>query len=422
MQRKSAPSYRAPASLPDLYPLKVARTEPAGRAFARELAPAEAVYVLKAYRVALAWCRRMADPAAGFDVSLAAALGSEVAAFPLPRDLRNALVLLCRQLGRKHPDPHHIARACLAVADCAVARGARQTALLWSEAAAVSVPLNPRFAWLVGKLHRQWDNCRDAEYWLTRSFRVAVRIDDRYSQALALNSLGNLYQQTGNYKLAKDFLMRALKRARRHRLDELEAEILHDLSLLSTAMERFRDAEQFGALAFAKYGREHPHLPKLAHDLAQIWTSQGFFERALSIYTALLSRFTAPEDRLRVLAAIIRCAGATGNRELFERSWGEAWPIALDLISESVLATTLGDMGRGAGSIAEWTRATEALEWAIRSAETAGESDVLARAEAALDAIRNHERVDGAPRHVRENPTSERLAEDLRQRLSCVSR
>jgi tetratricopeptide (TPR) repeat protein len=413
MQRKSVRPSRAPASLPDLHPLKVARTAPAGRAFARELAPAEAVYVLKAYRVVLPWCRRMADPAAGFDTALPAALSSEVAAFPLPRDLRDALILLCRQLGRKHPDPHRIARACLAVADCAVARGARQTALLWSEAAAVSVPLNPRFAWLVGKLHRKWDNCRDAEYWLMRSFRAAVRIDDRYSQALALNSLGNLYLQTGNFALATDLLTRALKRARRNRLLPLEGEILHDLVVLAVVTGKYRDAERYGALAFERYRDNHPNLPKLACDLAYSWAEQGFFERAMSIYESLLPHYSTADDRLPSLAALVRCAGAIGAGEQFDRYWTDAWEAAQRLTNNAVLASALVDMGKGALSLSDWQRASDALGWAVETARESGEADVAVAAEAAIECIERHRRVDRTPRHRRENAEAERLAINL---------
>lgn len=420
MQRESARPYRVPASLPDLYPLKVGRTAPAGRAFAHELAPAEAVYVLKAYRVVLAWCRRVADPAAGFDAELPAALSSAVAAFPLPRDLRDALVLLCRQLARKRPDPHRIALACLAVGDCGVARAARQTALLWSEAAAASVPLNPRFAWLAGRLHRRWENCREAEYWLMRSFRAAVRIEDRYSQALALNSLGNLYRKTGNYTRSNAFLVRALKRARRHRLTDLEGEILHDLSLLCAAMNRFRDAEKYAGLAFERYGQKHPSLPRLASDLALNWANQGFFDRALGIYQSLLPYFDAPDERLRIVSAMVRCAGAVGAREVFERTWADAWLLAQDPASGPVLASTLVDMGRGAVSLLEWSRAAEALQWAARSAEVSREADMLAAAEAGLDAVQRQSRMDVAPRHARENADSERLADRVKQRLIHV--
>lgn len=422
MQRESARPYRPPASLPDLYPLKVGRTAPAGGVFARELAPAEAVYVLKAYRVVLAWCRRIADPAAGFDAALPAALSGAVAAFPLPRDLRDALILLCRQLGRKRPDPHRIALACLAVGDCAVARAARQTALLWSEAAAASVPLNPRFAWLAGKLHRKWDNCRDAEYWLMRSFRAAVRVEDRYSQVLALTSLANLHRTTGNYALAKDLLNRALKRARRHRLSTLEGLILHDLSSLSSATGRLNDAERFGALAFECYERNHPNIPKLACDLAYGWLTQGFFERALGVYQSLLPHFDLPEERLRVLAAMVRCAGAIGVQDIFDHCWKDAWLIAHDPQSASVLASTLVDMGRGATSIAEWDRATAALTWAMSAAIESGEADMLVAAESALESVQQHRRVDQQPRHRRENPQSERLAEDLRRHLNDFCR
>lgn len=416
MQRKPIRPPRAPASLPDLYPLEVPRTEPSPRTFFRELDNTEALFAGRAHALVWSWCRGKAEPAP-FDAAEARALLRELADASLPRDVDRALGRVARQLAKKRLDPMDLALACVEVGDCAVARGARQSALLWSETAAAVVPWNPRFAWLAGKLHRKWDNCRQAEYWLNRAERAAVRVNDRYTQTLALNSLGNLFRQTGNFIRAKDLLVRALKRARRSRLRNLEGEILHDLSLLSTFMGRFREAEAYGADAFNRYGPTHPNTAKLAHDLALMWADQGFFQRAMLVFTSLLPHFKSSDERMRVLAELVRCAGALGQREAFDRYWAEAWETAHVPQTEPVLASTLVAMGKGAASLAEWDRAADALRWAMTRAEQSGEGDMLAAADAALGGVRLHGNVDVAPRHVKENASSDRLAHILKAGL-----
>lgn len=413
MQRKSARPSRAPASLPDLYPLKVGQTEPAGRVFFRELPAGEAVHVLKAHRAAWAWCRRGMEPDA-FGSAHPRALLRELAEQVVTRDLSLALVLLARLLARSSADPHRIAVACLAVGDCAVARGARQTALVWAETAAMAAPLNPRIAWVVGRLHRKWDCLPGAEYWLRRAVRSAIRIDDQYAQGLALTSLGNLHVQIGNYPVALELLDRALKRVRRYRLRSLEGPILHDQLLLAVVMGRHRDAEKFGALAFERYGLGHPNLPRLAYDLAYNWVEQGFFERALAVIESLLANHhESLTERMRALASVVRCTGAIGSRIAFDHYWDEAWSLVQDSACMSVRASTLVDMGKGALSMSEWNRATEALIWAVDSARDSGESDMLVVAEDALASVEGRKRIDRLPRHPRENAQAVKLAGEL---------
>jgi hypothetical protein len=108
----------------------------------------------------------------------------------------------------------------------------------------------------------------------------------------------------------------------------------------------------------------HPNLPNLSHDIALIWTEQGFFDRALAVYQALIPHFDQPEERLRVLAAAIRCAGATSNKTVLFRYWPEAWMIAERDEAVSARAATLLDMGRGAAGLELWEQAADALTWA----------------------------------------------------------
>jgi tetratricopeptide (TPR) repeat protein len=386
MIRSPARSVHARASLPDVYPLEIAPTEPAGRVFFRELRAIEAVYVLKAFRVTMAWCRQAVEPVHGGLQRFA--WRREFTAFPLDQDLWYPLIVLSEQLAREQVNARTVANACLALGDWAIGRGARHTALLFGEAAAAAAPDNPRYAYVVGRLFRRWEMYGEAEHWLTRAGHVGVRTNDKYVQTLALNSLANLRRKTGDYPTSRAFLLRARQMARRYRFRELEGEILHDLSLLSTFMRRFAEADRYGILALERYRPKHPNLTKLRHDLALIWAEQGSFERAIAVFASLLPTFTTPEERLRSLAALVHCTAGAGERSQFERYWAEAWTIANNPAVETVLASTLLDMARGAAALREWPRAEAAASWALRRAEDAGEEDALASAKAVLETIR----------------------------------
>ncbi|HET7461354.1 MAG TPA: tetratricopeptide repeat protein [Longimicrobium sp.] len=389
MQRKPGRPSRAPASLPDLYPVEVPRSEPPARTFFGELDHREALYMGTAHVLVWSWCRREREPTL-FDAAEARGLERDVAEASLPRDLSRALVLLARRLGKKRIDPIAVALACVEVGDCAVARGARQSALPWSEAAAAVVPWNPRFAWLAGRLHRQWSHHPQAEYWFHRAVRVAVRIKDRHVETLARNSIGNLHVLQGDYATGREHFRHAHRLATRYRLRSLEGEILHDLAFVSACMERFADAEKYGLLALRRYGTSHPNTWKLKHDLALIFSGQRSFERAIAAYEAVLPHFTLPSERVRVLASLVRSSGGNADRDRFERYWTEAWKSVQDSTVERERASTLVDMGIGAIHLKEWDRAFTALSWARQCAQAGGECDMLTTAEKALAEVRKH--------------------------------
>ena len=376
------------ASIETLYPFRISSGTPPGMLFDRELEAVEAVYLLKVFRLLLAWCRDAEALHRWYGRSRLYTWRNAVEAYPLTTDLRYPLVAIAEQLQEPaKADTQLLSLACLAISDWAISRDAPETALLFGETAAVISAANPRFAWVAGKLFRGHTRPREAEYWLYRSIRVAAAIRDRRAHALGLNSLGNLYRQRGSLALAQRHLVRARMLAKRYRLPDLEGEVLHDLALLFTFKGDYREAEKHAALAFERYGPAHPNLPKLSHDTALIWAEQGFFDRALAVYHALLPHFDAADERLRVIAATIRCAGASGESAIVERYWEEAWMLAGRPDSAYVRASTLLDMGRGAAGLGLWQRAEEALHWARRAAVESDEQDCSAAAEASLELV-----------------------------------
>jgi len=406
------------ASIETLYPLRIPSGTPPGFLFDREVEADESVYLLKVFRLLLAWCRDAEALHRYHGRSRLYTWRSAVEGYALTADLWYPLVTVAEQLQEPaSADVHLLSLACLSIADWAISRQATETALLFGETAAAVSAANPRFAWVAGKLFRRHGQPRQAEYWLYRTVHVAAAIKDRRAHALGLNSLGNLYRQRGSFALARSHLIRSLNLAKRYRLTDLEGEVLHDLSLLFTFMGDFRGAEKHAALAFESYGAAHPNLPKLAHDIALIWADQGYFGRALAVYQALLPQFHATDERLRVLAATIRCAGAAGESTTVERHWEETWMLAGNPDAAAVRASTLLDLGRGAAGIGLWGRATEALRWAYRAAAERGEHDCSAAAEACLDLVSRQQALDLRPRRSGERNEGERLADRLVSRL-----
>ncbi|HEV7587206.1 MAG TPA: tetratricopeptide repeat protein [Longimicrobium sp.] len=412
--KQDTPPRASRASIESLYPFRISSGTPPGFLFDQELEADEAVCLLKVFRLLLAWCRDAEALNRSHGRSRLYSWRSAVEAYPLPSELWYPLVAIAQQLQEPaSADVHLLSLACLAISDWAISREAPETALLFGETAAEISAANPRFAWVAGKLFRGRAKPREAEYWLYRAVHVAAAIRDRRAHALGLNSLGNLCRQRGSFALAQRHLVRARALAKRYRLPDLEGEVLHDLALLFTFMGDYREAEKHAALAFERYAPAHPNLPKLSHDTALIWAEQGFFARALAVYRVLLPHFHAADERLRVIAATIRCAGASGEGATVERYWEEAWMLAGRPDSAEVRASTLLDMGRGAAGLGLWQRAEEALHWARRAAVERGEHDTSAAVEASLDLVRRQQTLDLSPRRPGERQDIERFAARL---------
>ena len=154
-------------------------------------------------------------------------------------------------------------------------------------------------------------------------------------------------------------------------------------------------AEEMARSALRLYGPDHPKLARLAFDIALLWSEQGRFQVALPVLRALLAVHQGSVERLLVLGALARVAGACGERETFELAWEEAWALATICPPplRSAIPAVLTEVATGAASLREWQRASEAFRLAVRRAEEAGEYDVIARAQAGLASVEREERI-----------------------------
>jgi tetratricopeptide (TPR) repeat protein len=395
-------------------PLTIPGGAVAGADVVRELAPEYSLTAWQVLRSTLMWAGE--EPALRGDLFEPCAMQDwerELLHAEWEHELRSPLAVIVGEL-RDAPQaaPDVMARACLCVTEWALPRGYVGTALAFAEAAALCWPDHPRYAWTVGRLLRTHGRLREAEKWIRRSAHVATSSGDHEAKALALNSLGNLYYEQGNYPKAGRTLHEALRASRKHRFKALEGRILHDLFVLSTWSGELEAAEQFAREAFEIYRMGHDRLPSLAHDMAILWMMRGYFSRALFILRDLPAYITAPEERGRTLAALARAAAACGEREIFY----DAREQAMEIFSDEFAARRAGpdflELGRGASSLQEWAMAEEALQHALDLSMSTGEMDVCARAEKALAAVKERRtaEIEQHPLDIRNAPASDVLA------------
>jgi tetratricopeptide (TPR) repeat protein len=284
-------------------------------------------------------------------------------------------------------DPERLVHACLAVTDWGLGCEANGTAVMFAEAAAAVWPNNARIAWIAGRIHRDRGHFSRAQSWLEHTSRVAVASGDWELHAQAINSLGNLKVHLGDLAGARDLLLAAARVAKRKKLRERHAMVLHDLFVVCTYAGQFDQADVHAQQAFAAYGPDHPNAVNLAYDVSHLCTLQGQFARALQVLEPLRGRFADPDRRLRVLAGIARAAGEAGNAEPFHEAWVQAWSIMESGSVNHLRPAAALELGLGALALGIRAQAEVALTVARDSARMAREGDTLSRAESALSEL-----------------------------------
>jgi tetratricopeptide (TPR) repeat protein len=385
-------------------PLSIPGGDVAGAEIVRELGPEVSLAVWQTLRGVLMWSAETpsARPAL-FDATAMRAWERELLEASWEPELRYPLAVLVGELAG-HPTPEPIARACLCVTDWALARDAWSTGLAFAEAAALSWPEHPRYAWTVGRLLRKHGRLREAEQWIQRCVRVAVAAGDWEAQTLGLNSLGNVFYETGNYPRASRALREALRVARKSKLKEREGEILHDLFSVTMCRGDLAEADKLSIEAFHIYrSSAHHRLPALVHDVMVLWLKRGEYPRALAVLKELPAFFgDVPEEQVRVYASLARAAGECGDAQTFAVASAAASELARDGHTQSRAAPAMLEIGLGASVLQEWSVAERALAQAIDFAGRCGDREVLVDAETALARVRKRMPPTGtAPRKNR---------------------
>lgn len=280
-----------------------------------------------------------------------------------------------------------VAHACRALARWAEG-DAPATRLAFSQAAALARPGDPRLALATARLARDAADHARAETWFRRAVKLA-RGKDWESYIRAFLGLGIMYYRGGNYPAASVLAGRALRAARRRRLPSLQGDAHHDMFMIAIDTHRMEEAYTHAQAALSAYGAGHPRVPYLAHDVGVFWSQQGRFDLALQVFEGALPHFTAPAAHTRVLANLVRAAAGVGDRARYERGR----ETVVDMLAGNpecapIEAEMLLQVARADNLTANWRRAAETAERAVRLAAERGEAHTRIMAEVELECAR----------------------------------
>jgi tetratricopeptide (TPR) repeat protein len=369
------------------------RGEASGAGILRELAGRPVgLGIWRAFRLLTLW---MTEPPqgrpgllddAGVDAALVAAAGD----LPFdPEDVRGALVFILGEITSVEPDLKRTARACLAVADWALADGAEETALAYARAAAL-VGANARYAWLAGRLHREHNRALQAEVWFQVAYSLADREHDWDIRARSLSSLGHLHLNAGNYPRARRLFQRALGIAVHYKLEQRTCEAHHYLFTVARAVSDHDSATKHSRAAALVYGPEHPRLPYFAHDLACYWMDRGDYHHALEVLVPLLREHfrEMPAERLLATGSALRAAGGSGQASTFDDLLASFGSLRELSAGSPWYAQALHAAARGAAGLWRWALAEDFLLAAMQSAKETGQHDTEYVANELLSEVR----------------------------------
>ncbi len=354
----------------------------AGKAILEETPHHFGLHLLRLYRSMLLWAVHPPDQrntrifVDGAMQSLATRIAAD---FEASEDAPGEpLILIACELAREEPDLSRLARACLAVADWALARDFPATATAYADAAATVHP-NARYALISGRLHREQGKARQARQWLHKASVLASRDRDWEARSKSLLSSGTLHLVAGQYERAEGFFRQALAFAGRHRLREQIGEASHDLFTVAIATKNRKMADAALEATVRHYPSGHDRLPALGHDVAAYWVELNDFESARPVLLSLLDRHWSDEPALRLLACgtALQAVGGCDRAGEFDTIYGEFRRLAETVGRTPRLAQALLAATHGAVSLREWTTAESLLAVAVKEASKTGQPDTL---------------------------------------------
>jgi len=335
---------------------------------------------------------------AWFDPAELRSMEEELLTSTLEEELSSALAVIVGELVRPNARTATLPQACAAAAEWAFAARAPATAIAFMELAALCRPRSGRLALIAGRTLKNHGKPREAEYWLRRSAKLSHWGKDWETLVLSESSLGMLYWSQGGTARAERHLFRAFRFAKRHHLEAEMGVVNHELFVVRVTSDRYDGVEAFAHAAFEHYLPNHPRLPHLAYDLAYYWLMRGYAHRAAPLLQKLVPHFTEPAQRVQVLSALARAAGAIGDYATFDTARRDARPILADPAIRATRAAALIDFGFGACNFQLWADAATFFSEAARAAEAAGQHDMLIRADTCLKSVALSENPDTPPR------------------------
>jgi tetratricopeptide (TPR) repeat protein len=320
------------------------------------------------------------------------------------RDLRQQLEAIGRALdGRARNPAEQLTQACHALSRWAGDQGLPHTALAFAHSAALATPDQPAPAYAVGLLARRNAEYRRAETWFRRTLGLARRTGDWNYYGLACIGLGNLNRQRGDYPSARGWYIKALRVARRRGLWDVRPMALHDLFCVAANGGHAEEAEGWAKRAFRAYGRRHPRLVVLAHDVARFWLQGERYDEALQVFRAVLPHIARLTEKRVVFSNMALAAAGMGDRLTFATMWSETWRLVDDYEDSERVAEALVALAQGAAMLGDRDRAQLAANHALKVAVLRHESEWRLAAERVLESLRRVR----VPRPQAQPPASE---------------
>lgn len=304
--------------------------------------------------------------------------------FPGGAVVHGSLHALSELLRGRRRDPAALSAACAALARWASEEGLAATAFAAGLRGAAASPRDPGYCYLAGLMARRRADYLRAEAWLRRSLALSRRVRDGRHYGLSLMSLANLHMARYEGELAERRLRQAIKAARRFAIWDLRALAFHDLFMLASTHGHPAQAARYALAAARGYGRFHPRLPALAHDVAWFLLVRDRPGRALRILQALDDRSLRPQERLLFLSTVARAAGAAGDAHVFWRTWVDLWQWLDTIPSYDRAGEALINLGWGAAHLGDAARVEVAARETLRIAVPREERQEIEAAEQML--------------------------------------
>ncbi|HEX2094925.1 MAG TPA: hypothetical protein VHG28_21170 [Longimicrobiaceae bacterium] len=288
-----------------------------------------------------------------------------------------------------------VAEACAGVALWAEARGMKETAVQFAEAAARVEPEVSARSFTAGRLCRRLGDAPRAAMWYARAARLARiayrrrRKGSEIDFANAHLGHGNLEHDLGNYREAEFHYMKAARAALRSGRKSLAAMANHSMVGVAGDTSRHGDALEYARKAVALYPADHPLFPALVHDVARLWMGMGYFSSALLLLERVLPRMERPDEKMVVAASLARSAAAVKDHIRYERT--TAYVLATAAADTGMAASSLYHVAEGARSFWEWERATAMAEKALDIARQRDNGTIIALAERLLESLARRE-------------------------------
>jgi len=391
-----------------------------GMEILREVGGEVGVLLWQAYRNVMFWSMSDAsDRGQLFSAEAGTRRRQELADARVPERLNGALESVAAMLeSPEAASGDRVAEACTAIGQWAEDEGYMNTALAYTQAAAVASPGRARLALAVGQLARRRAELARAETWFRHTIMIGRQTGDWESYSRAYIALGNMLVRRGNFPGAHRMHIKALRAARRKGMPEIQGMALHDLFAIAVETDRKEQAEEYARQAFRAYGSAHSLVPVLAHDVAYFWVEQGYFARAYEVFQALEPHMGTPKDRLGLTASMARAAAGAGNRDAFRRAWTQVHRLSKDPEVQGVVPACMLDLALGASSLGEWDRAEQAAQEALEEATRSGQGKVRFRAEALIESIQNGRRAETRQETARTaSPKADNLASEFLRSL-----